>query len=398
MSEPKKIKLEKSATVDESNFHDSDNSCCDSLVGLNDVIAQEDKSNEIITAVYGASNWDECSYANGYMKRQAIFACADCCDLKNQPAGVCLACANSCHDGHNVYELYTKRNFRCDCGNDKFPGTQCQLDQHKASRNVLNTYNHNFEGLYCSCKRTYPDEEFEKSLSESEGEMIQCVVCEDWFHNVHLGAQKAPVNQEYEMICQSCTKHCCFLGRYKSISICDGGLNENINLEELSKAKSFCCGSYNPRYWLKKCNQENDESTSVENNKRRADEDSSFPEVAFDGASFWPNGWRTCLCQCKDCMNMYHSLKVEFIIEEKDTIQAYEEQGSKKVEGRVQNAIDQLNGMPRTSQIALIEGVNSLRDGLKNFLASIKDSGESVVTPEHVKDFFAKFKENNHNH
>lgn len=397
MSEPKKIKLEKCATEDDNNFHDSDDSSGDSIVGLDDLIADQHESNERLTAVYGASNWDECSYANGYMKRQAIFACADCCDLKKEPAGVCLACANSCHDGHNVYELYTKRNFRCDCGNDKFPNFQCQLDKHKALRNVFNNYNHNFEGLYCSCKRTYPDSEFEKNLSDTESEMIQCVACEDWFHNVHLGAKRAPVNQDYEMICQSCTERCCFLGRYKPICISDRDFKENINVEELSKAKSFYCGSYNSQYWLNKCKQECDGNASTDSNKRKADEDSSFPRVAFEGASFWPNGWRSCLCQCKDCMIMYQNLKVEFIIEDKDTLQAYEEQGSKKVEGKVQTAIDQLNEMPRTTQIALIEGVNSLRDGLRNFFDKFRQSGEEV-TSEHVNDFFAKFKENKQNH
>lgn len=42
-------------------------------------------------------------------------------------AGFCLACSYHCHEGHEVFELYTKRNFRCDCGNEKFANASCKL-------------------------------------------------------------------------------------------------------------------------------------------------------------------------------------------------------------------------------------------------------------------------------
>lgn len=48
--------------------------------------------------------------------------------------------------------------------------------QTKPEANDLNVYNHNFKGLYCVCQRPYPD-------SENTDEMIQCIVCEDWFHS-----------------------------------------------------------------------------------------------------------------------------------------------------------------------------------------------------------------------
>lgn len=93
----------------------------------------------------------------GYVKRQAVFACNTCTPNDRDPAGICLACANTCHDGHDIFELYTKRyvvkiecylwhevffstleflpffflclrrNFRCDCGNKRFGDFKCQL-------------------------------------------------------------------------------------------------------------------------------------------------------------------------------------------------------------------------------------------------------------------------------
>ena len=43
-------------------------------------------------------------------------------------------------------------------------------------------YNQNYKGLYCTCHRVYPDPE-----GEALGEMLQCCICEDWFHELHLG-------------------------------------------------------------------------------------------------------------------------------------------------------------------------------------------------------------------
>lgn len=50
--------------------------------------------------VLGGDEGDECTYAKGYMKRQAIFSCLTCNPEGN--AGICTACCLSCHDGHEV--------------------------------------------------------------------------------------------------------------------------------------------------------------------------------------------------------------------------------------------------------------------------------------------------------
>lgn len=52
-----------------------------------------------------------CWLLQGYVKRQAVFACNTCTPSSAEPAGICLACANECHDGHDIFELYTKRYF-----------------------------------------------------------------------------------------------------------------------------------------------------------------------------------------------------------------------------------------------------------------------------------------------
>ena len=60
------------------------------------------------------------------MDRQALYACATCTGAKGAPqgsgevggegrkgalAGICLACSLHCHEGHDLYELYTKRSI-----------------------------------------------------------------------------------------------------------------------------------------------------------------------------------------------------------------------------------------------------------------------------------------------
>lgn len=50
------------------------------------------------------------------------------------------------------------------------------MNQLKPEANDRNVYNQNFKGLYCICQRPYPD-------SENTDEMVQCIVCEDWYHS-----------------------------------------------------------------------------------------------------------------------------------------------------------------------------------------------------------------------
>lgn len=120
------------------------------------------------------------------MKRQALYSCLTCIpEAKETPekrAGICLACSFHCHDGHELIELYTKRNFRCDCGNSKFGNNKCNLFNEKCDVNEMNHYNQNFSGAYCTCHRPYPDPE--DSIPD---QMVQCVICEDWYHERHLG-------------------------------------------------------------------------------------------------------------------------------------------------------------------------------------------------------------------
>lgn len=100
------------------------------MVTLVDVLKHNEHMTKTADAVLGDASDTYCSYPMGYM-RQAVYACMTCTpDALEKPetrAGVCLACTYNCHQDHELVELYTKRAFRCDCGNEKFPKSAFSL-------------------------------------------------------------------------------------------------------------------------------------------------------------------------------------------------------------------------------------------------------------------------------
>lgn len=162
---------------------------------------------------------DSCTYPK--VLRQVVFACLTCLRANNKTAiGVCYLCLIQCHLTHELVELFSKREFVCDCGTTKMEkGNACKLRIRDARRSLIGTapatfrirtgsilehqpltnfdtfpssdtpaedipslgneYNHNFTGHFCSCDMLY------NPIQETRT-MHQCyfgVVCgEDWFH------------------------------------------------------------------------------------------------------------------------------------------------------------------------------------------------------------------------
>lgn len=69
-----------------------------------------------------------------------------------------------CHEGHDVIELYSRLNFRCDCGNGRMP-LACKLLNEKLDyENAGNEYNHNFFDCYCYCKKPHSLESMDEFM------------------------------------------------------------------------------------------------------------------------------------------------------------------------------------------------------------------------------------------
>lgn len=111
----------------------------------------------------------------------------------------------------------------------------------------------------------------------------------------------------------------------------------------------------------------------------------------FTGASFWQIEWRTKLCKCTKCLNMYKMNDVEFLLDDEDTVHAYQEKGKAKAESRTTTVQDEtmraLSGMDHVTQIEAVLAYNKLKKKLTEFLSTFV-SNEQVVTAKDVDSFF----------
>lgn len=323
-----------------------------------DVLQEESQLEEDAYAVLGASDDRNCTYNKGYI-RQALYACKTCCAQKNIRAGVCLACSFHCHEGHELVELYTKRNFKCDCGNSKFGSKVCNLEKSKLATNTENKYNQNFDGVYCICARPYPDPE-----NENNDVMLQCVLCEDWYHSKHLECKDIPGDDAYEeLVCAGCMKKHDFLWRYAAkYSIIQKSDVLSENGEKLLDVESLPKGCTMPAK-----NQE-----------------------AQTGSCFWLEGWRTFLCNCESCKKMYKEQDILFLLDPKDSVQAYEEAGKiTKRESQYEKGMKALASLDHIQQMTAIEEYNNLKERLKEYLEKFAKN-KKVVREEDIKEFFSE--------
>ncbi|XP_074317582.1 LOW QUALITY PROTEIN: uncharacterized protein LOC141653655 [Silene latifolia] len=385
--------------------------------------------------VLGGDYGDMCTYEKGYMKRQALFSCLTCTPEGN--AWDLTACTLSCHEGHEILELWTKRNFRCDCGNSKFGNFICKLQASKDLENVDNSYNHNFKGTYCTCDRPYPDPDV-----EDEEEMVQCCICEDWFHREHLGLESSetiPIDEEgqalYEdLICQGCSAACSFLTLYpQSIFVAPKKLDVETNDEKgkgkemVDEASSGCASpgknevasSDPPEPYGIAANilSGNIPSTEVLVSSEISRKDLSLKNCSHDSSSgtacqlgidlgdatrvlnnnktmFLNKDWRYLLCRCDKCSNFYKQKSVSFLLDKDDSIAEYEDQAKKRREERLQqqeqNSVNMFNNLGHVEKVEIMSGIADMQSEIGNFLAS-RDNSEAV-TPADVYQLFENLK------
>ncbi|OCH93166.1 hypothetical protein OBBRIDRAFT_790489 [Obba rivulosa] len=123
--------------------------------------------------------FSQCTYSKGHI-RQAVYLCLTCA----VPRGICSACSIACHTEHEQLELFPKRNFRCDCPTSAL-ACPCMLHKTLEPANEANGYGQNFRGVFCRCGREY---DAQKEIET----MIQCLACEDWFHESCLNLRDRP--------------------------------------------------------------------------------------------------------------------------------------------------------------------------------------------------------------
>ncbi|KAI0826609.1 hypothetical protein BC628DRAFT_1419105 [Trametes gibbosa] len=134
--------------------------------------------------------FSQCTYSLGHI-RQAVYLCLTCARASpsSSPRGICSACSIACHTDHEQLELFPKRNFRCDCPTRALAHACTLHTALEEPDDGTNAYGRNFQGLFCRCGRPY-------DAQQERETMIQCLACEDWFHESCLNLRERPTSRE----------------------------------------------------------------------------------------------------------------------------------------------------------------------------------------------------------
>ena len=375
---------------------------------VEDIIQGELEVEQEVNVILGGTSDQKCTYEQGYLYRQPVFVCLTCSPNETgeggkYPGGICLACSLKCHSSHKVEELYTKRNFRCDCGNqDKFghlKDGKCQLNPEKSEFNEGNVYGDNFLGLYCTCKKIFDGEE----------EMIQCVLCEDWYHLEHCGLGTS--EGIGELVCPSCmaANHFLFLYTDKTkMEECSAKIQpktdekDEIRTEnpgssnEIAQKSEDSLATSNSKPSETNSLKRKSESTEINPKRLKTETETetkcqlqtltSPPETGDGQPGIFTEDWRQSLCRCEDCLSLYRTKKIEFLLQDNDTITYYENQA--KSTDSFSNGVDAFSEMMSPLQkTEMLYQFNNLKEEFTDFFRPFANEGK-IITKEDIQKFF----------
>ncbi|EGC34214.1 hypothetical protein DICPUDRAFT_153611 [Dictyostelium purpureum] len=372
-----------------------------------------------------------CSFEKGYIN-QSVFACRTC-STDDRLFGFCYGCSMHCHLYHDIYELFHKKDFRCDCGTlvqqpkegDQKKEFLCQLapiskDENgeqivkKEILNSKNQYNHNFKGKYCYCDSVYDYKE----------DMIQCILCMDWFHEQCLKLNSKvsdipSVDEFSDLICSDCVKKFNFLQYYPYIRVYI--VNDHIVIDDPPKAdienkttvttttttttkttttttttatEATTTSSENitgsgldlvtPPLNITSANTTSESTINkLSVNSNRCKKSLIGPNSLFSGDLFCKENWTSDLCQCGDCKIYYKENKLEFLFEgDSNTISHRESlessvEGDKDIFNKTQDTFEKI--VPLQQQRALLEGYSNMKEKLKDFFSKKADTNQVIT-------------------
>uniref|UniRef100_A0A0K8TYW4 Putative E3 ubiquitin-protein ligase UBR7 n=1 Tax=Bactrocera latifrons TaxID=174628 RepID=A0A0K8TYW4_BACLA len=128
---------------------------------------------------------------------------------------------------------------------------------------------------------------------------------------------------------------------------------------------------------------------------KTANEDSCLRPKAkscyVGGATFWKCDWREALCKCGQCLELYKTEKVEYLLDPEDSATSYEERGKKRgeIESTYEQGIRALASIGRVQQIDAITEYNRMKDKLKEYLQTFAASKKSCHRSGY-QSFFSK--------
>ncbi|ODN02349.1 putative E3 ubiquitin-protein ligase UBR7 [Orchesella cincta] len=340
----------------------------------------ESDENESVSTDTSSELEIQCSYPFGYLKRQTVYICVTCNDPSKEgwiPAGVCIGCRKACHQGHELISLETRRSFKCDCGNKKFPqGSPCLLWPEKEDANELNAYNGNYKGTFCTCKCKEDD-------CVVEDPLYQCVVCEDWYHAGHCNATTEGIEHNYtDLVCGGCTAKLDFLRYYEpfdpAVIVDENSINEMINYTDTDPDSN---------------------ETVVEESECKLK--TLVKKEPYEKGRLWTLGWRDKLCRCIKCREMYTNLNVSFLLDKDDEVRRYftpsedEDEERTKICSAVMKFEDWLLKMDSKEREELFDaGPEAVKQKMKDYFAEVKSPEDDFEFDDETLDhLFLAFKE-----
>ncbi|KAL3671293.1 hypothetical protein V7S43_003225 [Phytophthora oleae] len=370
------------------------------VVTLSEVLKHNEHMTETADAVLGDASDTHCSYPMGYM-RQAVYACLTCTpDSKEKPetrAGVCLACTYNCHQDHDLVELYTKRAFRCDCGNATFPKSNpCKLETDKAPMNSSNSYSQNYGGLYCNCHRPYPDPE--RTTTEI---MVQCVICEDWLHEEHVSkdVEEKPALEVLPTGSAETDKESSADSAADSTSsdhaVSPESFDELICLECMKKhpfLMAYTVSSDTEKEGEETAENGNDTAESSEcvlkSKQKQLEEKGSTLRPTF-----WSSDWRNDLCQCSACISLFEKNGIAFLLDPEDSLHVYEASAREKKTASDEEIAQRAfaNKLTHEQQVEVAMGYSLMKNNLQQYLSGFAAAGKTV-RKEDIQNFFEGLK------
>ncbi|KAG7380606.1 putative E3 ubiquitin-protein ligase ubr7 [Phytophthora pseudosyringae] len=381
------------------------------VVTLSDVLKHNEQMTETADAVLGDASDTHCSYPMGYL-RQAVYACVTCTpealDKPEARAGVCLACTYNCHQDHELVELYTKRAFRCDCGNEKFPKSNpCKLETDKAPMNPRNTYSQNYAGLYCNCHRPYPDPE--RTTTEV---MVQCVICEDWLHEEHISKdvdEKAGTSDETVPDAEKETPASAETDKESPAGDDADDATDNVSTESFEELICLECMKNHPFLLAYTVDSSGTQGNEGEETPAETGEDSSKMKQAdskecrlkvrqkqleAQGSTtlrptFWSSDWRNDLCQCSSCVALFEKHGIAFLLDPEDSLHVYEASAREKKTASDEEIAQRAftNKLTHEQQVEVAMGYSLMKNNLQQYLAGFAAAGKTV-RKEDIQNFF----------
>lgn len=254
--------------------------------------------------------------------------------------------------------------------------------------------------------------------------MIQCCICEDWFHDEHLAlkpsdgvtsqvcghsltlcffflpmachsfcdVQQIPRDEEgvpvYEdFICQICSPVCSFLTLYPEKIWADVKVDSNSPTNACSDTTE---SNQTPTATepVKPENSTEAEKPVLRGCTEKLAEPEPFPAAGCAIATgltscigfekkplFLAKNWRNMLCKCETCLEMYSERKVSYLLDAEDTIAEYEnkakEKRTEKLEKQEGEALDRLNNLDHVTKVEFCHRVNNFKEGLRSLLVYI---------------------------